>query len=123
METTDANTETILAGREREIVHMPRSEWEQDLSKAPERMKTRLGFMTESHRRVRYFVVEELPRYGKPMPPEVISARLQMPIADVAKILEDLERCLFSGSESKRLVVWAFRLRLKRRHTPNLQHR
>lgn len=72
-------------------------------------MKSRLAFMTKEHHRIRYFVVKELPRYGKPMPAEFISQEVQLPIAQVNTVLDDLEKNLFflvrndSGA-----VSWAF---------------
>ena len=102
-------TETILAGRGRDIVPIPRRQWEHHLSKAPERMKMRLGFMSDKHHQVRYFVVKELPRYGKPLPPEFISQKLEMQIADVNGILSDLEKNLFFLVRNEDgAVSWAF---------------
>jgi len=101
--------ETILVGRGSEMIRVSDHEWKEHLSKAPERMKTRLGFMTEAHRRVRYFVVEELPRYGRPISPEFISRRLDISLGKVVRIIDDLERHLFFlvRNQSKE-VAWAF---------------
>lgn len=102
-------TETILAGRGRQMIRIPRKQWEDDLAEVPAHMKARLAFMTQQHHAVRYFVVKELPRYGKPMPAEFISRNLQLPITQVNGILDDLEKSLFflvrndSGA-----VSWAF---------------
>ncbi len=103
--------ETILAGRGREIVEIPREQWENNLAEAPERMKPRLDWMSERHHAVRYFVVEELARFGKPIPPDLISERLRIHLEDANRILDDLEKHLFflvrndSGE-----VSWAFPL-------------
>ena len=75
--------ETILAGRGREIVEIPREQWENNLAEAPERMKPRLDWMSERHHAVRYFVVEELARFGKPIPPDLISERMRIHLEDV----------------------------------------
>lgn len=102
-------TETILAGRGGQIIQLPRKQWEEDLAKVPIHMKTRLAFMTQEHHAVRYFVVKELPAYGKPLPAEFISQKLRLPITQVERILDDLEKNLFflvrndSGA-----VSWAF---------------
>lgn len=110
--------ETILVGRGREIVSVPRREWEDRLSKVPERMKIRLGFMSEPHHKVRYFVVKELPRYGKPIPSEHISEELQMPIAEIDRILADLEKNLFFLVRNEDGdVSWAFPVTVE--HTPH----
>lgn len=101
--------ETILVGRGSEIISVSDHEWKSHLLKAPERMKARLGFMTEAHRRVRCFVVEQLPRYAEPISPEFISRRLNMPIADVIRVIDDLERHLFFLVRNEsRAVAWAF---------------
>ena len=61
--------ESILIGRGREILSIPRERWEEQLSQAPARIKPRLAFMTRNHHRLRYFVVRELPRSGEPISP------------------------------------------------------
>lgn len=102
-------TETILAGQGREITRTPRKQWEADLVTAPVHMKTRLAFMSEQHRLLRYFVVRELPRYGKPMPLEFISRQLRLPMARVNRILDDLEKNLFFLVRNENGdVSWAF---------------
>ena len=107
--TEGTMSETILVGRGREIELMPRSEWEGQLSKVPEAMKTRLGFMTEQHHLVRYFVVRELPRVRWPITPEYIASSLVLPLARIDKILGELEeRLFFLVRDSSGQVSWAF---------------
>jgi hypothetical protein len=102
-------SETILTGRGRQIASMPRSEWEGHLRQVPEGMKTRLSFMTRQHHLVRYFVVRELPRIGKPLSPEVIASRLRLPLSRVNHILGELEeRLFFLVRNTIGEVVWAF---------------
>jgi alkylmercury lyase-like protein len=102
-------TETILAGHGCQIIQLPRKQWEEDLAKVPMHMKTRLAFMTQEHHAVRYFVVKELPRYGKPMPAEFISRELRLPISEVERILDELEKNLFFLVRNDRgAVSWAF---------------
>ena len=50
-------SETILMGRGRHITKIPREEWEYGLSKVAQHAETELGFMSEDHHLVRYFVV------------------------------------------------------------------
>jgi hypothetical protein len=69
--------------------------WEDQLSRVPKSMETRLGFMTRQHHLVRYFVVRTLPRIGKPIPPETIATKLKMPVRRVNAILNELEEKLF----------------------------
>jgi hypothetical protein len=102
-------SETVLTGRGRQLESMPRSEWEGQLSKVPGVMKTRLGFMTRQHHLVRYFVVRELPRTGRPITPEIISSRLMLSLPRVNEILAELEKRLFFlvRNESGH-VAWAY---------------
>jgi hypothetical protein len=102
-------SETILIGQGRQITTMPRSQWEEQLSRVPQSMKIRLSFMTRQHHLVRYFVVRHLPRFGKPIPPEYISAKLDMPLDTVTTILTELEQKLFFLVRDRRgHVSWAF---------------
>jgi hypothetical protein len=104
-----AMSETILIGRGRQLTSITRRQWEEQLSKVPTGMKTRLSFMTRQHHLVRYFVVRTLPRFGKPIPPEVISAKLSLPLPRVIRILGELEERLFFLVRNQHgHVVWAY---------------
>ena len=102
-------TDSILVGRQDRIVTVPRKHWEEALNQTPRRMETRLAFMSPQHHLVRNFVVRELPRYGRAIPPTLISEKLRLSLDEVERIVEELERCLFflvrNGS---RAVAWAF---------------
>jgi hypothetical protein len=101
--------ETILLGQGRRITEISRKKWEEDLSHVPEHSKTRLSFMSAEHHKVRYFVVNELPRAGKPIHPETISQSLKLPLAQVNTILDDLEKNLFFLVKNSRgAVSWAY---------------
>ncbi|MEK6287065.1 MAG: hypothetical protein AABO57_15100 [Acidobacteriota bacterium] len=102
-------SETILVGRGPQITSIPRAEWEGHLSKVPEAMKTRLCFMSREHQLVRYFVVRELPRIGKPIAPKIIAARLMLALPRVNEILAELEeRLFFLVRDSHGHVSWAY---------------
>jgi len=102
-------SETILIGRGRKLTTIPRSQWEDQLRKAPESMKNRLSFMTPEHHLVRYFVVRTLPRIGKPIPPETIASRLKLPLRRVNSILAELEeRLFFLVRDQNGHVSWAY---------------
>jgi len=99
----------ILIGRGRQFTSMPTNQWAEQLSKVPERMKTRLSFMTPQHHRVRYFVVRTLPRSGTPIPPELIASKLEMPLRNVNSILSELEeRLFFLVRDQLGRVAWAY---------------
>ena len=101
--------DTVLIGRGDAIINIPQSDWEQDLSSAPEIISRRLGFMSGDHHLVRNFVVRELPRLGRPISASEISDALHLSGTRTASIVEDLEKNLFflvraGGAE----VSWAF---------------
>ena len=102
-------SEMILLGRGRHISEIPREMWEQHLAQVPAHSGDRLSFMSEEHRRVRYFVVRELPSRGTPLGPEEISSALQLPLEQVETILDELERKLFFlVRNERRAVAWAY---------------
>jgi hypothetical protein len=102
-------TDIILMGRGRQVTPVPRIEWEQHLSHVPHHQETRLRFMSAEHHQVRYFVVRELPRIGASIPPEVIADALQLPLAHVHTILDELEQQLFFlVRNAQGAVSWAF---------------
>ncbi len=70
-----------------------------------------LDFMTGDHHRVRNFVVSELPRAGAALPPAAIAAQLNLPLEQVAAILDDLEKHLvFLFRNPRGEVAWAYPL-------------
>jgi len=99
----------ILLGRGKQILDMPEAAWKGHLSQVPQHGKSRLSFMTEAHHRVRYFVVEKLVDTQKPIEPDFIAKSLNMSIAQVTDILEELEQKLFFlVRDSQGAVVWAY---------------
>ena len=88
-------TETILMGQGREMNEIPRADWEAQLREAPERMATRMAFMTEDHHRVRYHVVEQIARWGEPLPAVGIARDVGLTPERVTAILDELEENLF----------------------------
>jgi len=101
--------DTVLIGRGNTMTSIPRSDWELELSSAPESISQRLEFMSREHHLVRNFVVRELPRLGRPISLSDISDALHLTRKRAKSIVEDLEKNLFflvrgNGSE----VSWAF---------------
>jgi hypothetical protein len=101
--------DTVLIGRGDTISNIPLSDWEQELSSAPEQISQRLEFMSPDHHLVRNFVVRELPRLGRPVSLAEISHALHLTRERTTSIVEDLEKNLFflarpEGQE----VSWAF---------------
>jgi hypothetical protein len=88
--------DSILIGRREEIYEMSAENWRKHLAGARQHMQVRLSFMTAEHHRVRNFVVRELPRnQGKALSAEEISRRLDLTLARVVAILEELQMNLF----------------------------
>lgn len=101
--------EQVLIGKERGIMAVSRKAWEQGLAGRVPLIKARLEFMSESHHLVRNFVVKELPQKGAPLSPEFISQRLDLPLAGVNSILEELEKNLtFLYRNKQGSVAWAY---------------
>ena len=97
--------ESLLVGLWRLAIPIPPGIW----TKRDQGGGDPLGFMTEAHHKVRNFAVLELPRSGKPLPPERIAQELQLPQARVAEILDELERhktFLFRNAQGA--VTWAY---------------
>ena len=101
--------DTVFLGRGKRITSIPRTTWEGHLAQVPEHSRKRLAFMTEAHHHIRYFVVRELPRYGRPIPPSHIAQGLGLPGEQVANILDELEKNLvFLVRNERGEVAWAF---------------
>lgn len=101
--------ETILVGHDSQIVAIPRRDWEAHLAHIPEHSAERLRFMTPEHRRVRYFVVEQLPRRGEPIQPGEIARSLDLSEERTTTLLDDLEsKLFFLVRDESGAVSWAF---------------
>ncbi len=101
--------DTIRLGRGRQIIAIPRAEWEHDLAEVPEHSGARLGFMSPDHHRIRNYVVKPLPIAGTPIAPETIAADLKLSLTQVGTILDELERQLFFLVRNEQgHVAWAF---------------
>ena len=99
----------ILAGHGRAITRLPQEVWKAKVKSGHKHTDPVLAFMSDDHHQVRNFVVRELPRLGKPIPPGTIAERLGLSQDRAIQILDDLEKNLFflwrnlSGE-----VVWAY---------------
>jgi len=101
--------EKIFLGRDQNMLEVPASMWKQHLTQIPQHSQSRLSFMTDAHHQIRYFVVKEMANTQKPIEPEFISDKLNMPIELVKSILEELERKLFFLVRNEQgAVAWAY---------------
>ena len=87
----------------------PANIWQKRIAKVEKKIEAELGFISEEHRMIHHFVVQELPRVGEPLSPEFIANKLDLPLSRVGAILDELEKhmtFLFRNSEGA--VVWAY---------------
>ena len=99
----------LLKGFWRYMLPIPASLWQKEIAKLKHKMKKGLGFMTAEHRMIHHFVVKELPYNKGPLSPELIAKKLDLSLARVTAILDELEKhmtFLFRNSEGA--VVWAY---------------
>jgi len=100
---------TILVGVGREILTEPDDAFRQSIKGLPERMISRLAFMTSHHHLVRDFVVREMSRQKGTITPLGIAKITGLALPEVLSILSDLERNLFFVvRDSEGNVAWAF---------------
>ncbi len=101
--------DSLLLGAGRYMIPIPRAIWRRQVAQAAPRIKAGLGFMTPEHHLVRNFVVTEIPRAGKPLSPEYLSGKLDLPLARINTLLEELERNLtFLFRDPLGHVAWAY---------------
>lgn len=101
--------ELVLLVAENQFSEIPRDLWAQHVQLRAKEIPNVLDFMTEDHHRVRYFVVRELPRIGKPIPPERIAKEFDLSLSKTNQILQDLEKNLFFLVRNDRgEVLWAY---------------
>ncbi|MDH3539005.1 MAG: hypothetical protein OEP52_03330 [Acidimicrobiia bacterium] len=73
------------------------------------RARTEAGGLSEEHRAVHHFVVQELPRVGRPLSPDAVADRLDLPPERVVGIVDELEaKKGFLFREGGDAVVWAY---------------
>lgn len=100
---------TLLMGFRQHLIPIPRPFWQREVTKRGEGAVKKLAFMSEDHHRVRDFVVCEIPRVGKPLPPETIAEKCYVPLDRVQVILDELEKGLtFLFRNDQGAVAWAY---------------
>ena len=99
----------ILLGQGQKIIEFPQATWKSHLAQIPQHSQSRLSFMTDAHHQIRYFVVKEMANIQRPIEPEFISEKLNMPIEQVTSILDELESKLFFLARNEQgAVAWAY---------------
>ncbi len=101
--------EIVLSVAENQFSEIPKDLWAQHVQLRAKEIPKVLDFMTEDHHLVRYFVVRELPRIAKPIPPDFIAEKLKLSFSKTTEILNDLEKHLFFlVRNDKGEVLWSY---------------
>ncbi len=99
----------LLMGVWRYLVPLPRAVWQGTVAKNARATIEGLGFLKGDVKRVRDYVVRELPRAGEPLSPERIAGDLGIQAEAVVPILDDLEkRMTFLYRNPQGCVTWAY---------------
>jgi hypothetical protein len=110
--------ESVLSVVENQFTEIPRELWAQHIQQTAKEIPKVLDFMTKDHHLMRYFVVRELPRIGKPIPPVFLAEKLDLTFSKTSEILDDLEKNLFFlVRNDKGEVLWAYPVTAD--HTPH----
>jgi len=101
--------DNILLGLSRFMIPIPRYIWKRQLPAKERHLTASIGFMSEQHHAIRNHVVKELPRVGKPLPPELIAQSVNLPVDRVVAIMDDLEKNMtFLFRNEHGAVTWAY---------------
>ncbi len=99
----------LMAGVWRYIVGVPPFLWQKQIEKAVQRVRRSTAFMSPEHRSVHHYVVREMPKLGKPVPPELVAQQLSLTSERTEEILANLETHLtFLYRNSDGEVTWAY---------------
>jgi hypothetical protein len=106
---TNCMRDSLLLGLGRLMIPIPRILWQSQVRSNAQKTRARLDDLPDQHTVIQYFCVRELPRVGKPLPPETIAGHLHQPVERIAATLEDLERRMtFLYRSAEGAVAWAY---------------
>ena len=100
--------ERILLGVGRRMVPVPEWLFRPMVARDAKNLAKRPA-LSADERRVQHFAVQEIPRRREPIAPEVFAAELELSLAEIREILDELEErmtylCRRGGED----VVWAY---------------
>ena len=102
-------SDNMLIGISRFIMPIPSLIWRSQVPIRAQRLSADLRFMSAQHHLVRNYIVKELPRVGKPMSLNYIAQSVNLPVAQVKSILDDLEEHkTFLYRNEHGAVTWAY---------------
>ncbi len=100
---------SLLTGIWRTMVRVPPFLWEKQIEKARRRVKKSTRFMSLDHQRVHHYAVRKLPRFGRPIPAEMVARELAMSEEHAVDILSDLEKHMtFLCRNEQGHIIWAY---------------
>ena len=113
--------DTLLLGLGRHMLPMPRLLWQRSMRAGARKSRAGLRFMTEDHHRIRDYVVLQLAPAGVPLAAETIAEELDLDLARVRSILDELEAHMtFLFRNERDEVTWAYPVTLE--ETPHRAH-
>jgi hypothetical protein len=99
----------MMLGLWRYMINVPPFMWENQIFRMKRKLEKEYSSLSGEHHVVHHFVVRELADAGKPISPELVADRLDMPADRVKIILDDLEEGMtFLFRNTKGEVVWAY---------------
>jgi len=99
----------VRMGLWRHMFPLPGALFEMGVEKGRKKIIPELASMTKGHQVVHHFIVRQLPSHGIPMVPAFVAEAVDLPLGQVAAILQELEEhmtVLFRNDEGA--VVWAY---------------
>jgi hypothetical protein len=100
--------ERILLGVGRRMVPVPMFLF-RTMARRDTRKLARNSELEPDERRTHHFAVREIPRRREPLPPALFADELDLPLDEVARILDELEsRMTFLCRRGGEDVVWAY---------------
>ena len=91
------------------MIRVPGFLWKRMVRTEGRQGRRRLDFFGPAHHQVRDFVVSEIGRTGRPVPPQQIAERTGLPIERVTQLLDDLEHNMtFLFRSNGHDVDWAY---------------
>jgi len=101
--------DNIFLGLGKLFIPIPGFLWRRMFTKNARDAEDNLTFMSPAHHAVRDFVVKYLPEVNQPISAPYISEILDLPLADVEQIIDDLEQGMtFLYRSCPEGVTWAY---------------
>lgn len=99
----------LMLGLWRYVIEVPPFLWEKGVQQGKRKFEREHGALSDEKRLIHHFAVRELPRNSRPLPPELISDGLGIPVDRIRAALDYLEqRMTFLFRNDDGDVVWAY---------------